>query len=68
MFVREDRRNRGIGSELIRAVIDATQERRYVRVVLSPTGRSVPFYRRAGFVAADGEAGGLLLLRPNPLS
>jgi GNAT superfamily N-acetyltransferase len=68
MFVREDCRNRGIGSALIRAVIDAAQERRYVRVVLSPTARSVPFYRRAGFVAADGEAGELLLLRPNPLS
>jgi GNAT superfamily N-acetyltransferase len=57
MFVREDRRNRGIGSALIRAVIEAAQERRYVRVVLSPTRRSVPFYRRAGFVDADGEAG-----------
>ena len=68
MFVREDRRNRGIGSALIRAVIDAAQERRHVRVVLSPTARSVPFYRRAGFVAADGEAGELLLLRPTPLS
>ena len=68
MFVRADCRNRGIGSALIRAIIDAAAERRYVRVVLSPTDRSVPFYRRAGFVAADGEAGELLLLRPNPLS
>jgi GNAT superfamily N-acetyltransferase len=65
MFVREDRRNRGIGSALIAAVIDAATERRYARVVLSPTARSVPFYRRAGFVAADGEAGELLLLQPN---
>ena len=68
MFVRADRRNRGIGSALIRAVIDTAAERRYARVVLSPTERSVPFYRRAGFVAADGEGGELLLLRPNPLS
>jgi GNAT superfamily N-acetyltransferase len=67
MSVRADCRNRGIGSALIRAVIDAAAERRYVRVVLSPTSRSVSFYRRAGFVAADGEAGELLLLRPNPL-
>jgi GNAT superfamily N-acetyltransferase len=67
MFVRADRRNRGIGSALIRAVIDAAAQRRYVRLVLSPTARSVSFYRRAGFVAADGEAGELLLLRPNPL-
>jgi len=61
--VREDRRNRGIGSALIGAVIDAANERRCARVVLSPTARSVPFYRRAGFVAADGEAGELMLLR-----
>jgi GNAT superfamily N-acetyltransferase len=65
MFVRKDCRNRGIGSALLDAVIEAAQAREYVRVVLSPTARSVPFYRRAGFVDADGAAGEVLLLRPN---
>lgn len=65
MFVREDCRNRGIGRALLDAVIAAAQARNYARVVLSPTERSVPFYRRAGFVDADGEAGAVLLLRPS---
>lgn len=65
MFVREDRRNRGIGSALLTALIDAAHEHGYVRVVLSPTPRSVPFYRRAGFVDADGKAGEVLLMRPS---
>ena len=68
MFVREGQRNRGIGTALIHAVIGEAQARGYVRVVLSPTPRSVPFYRRAGFVDAGGETGERLLLRPNPLS
>lgn len=68
MFVRADCRNRGVGSALIKAVIEAAEQRRYVRVVLSPTARSVPFYRRAGFVDADGAAGERLLMRPNRLS
>jgi hypothetical protein len=31
--------------------------RGYARLVLSPTQRAVPFYRRAGFVDADEAAG-----------
>jgi GNAT superfamily N-acetyltransferase len=62
MFVREESRNRGVGSALLAAVVAAAQERAYVRIVLSPTLRSVPFYQRAGFVAADGGRGGELLL------
>ncbi len=68
MFVRADCRNRGVGSALINAVIEAAEQRRYVRVVLSPTARSVPFYRRAGFVDADGAADERLLMRPNRVS
>jgi GNAT superfamily N-acetyltransferase len=68
MFVRAECRNRGVGSALIRAVIEAAEQRRYVRVVLSPTARSVPFYRRAGFVDADNAAGERLLMRPNRLA
>ena len=68
MFVRGDCRSRGIGSALLGAIVDAAHERRYARLVLAPTARSVPFYRRAGFVEADGEEGELLLLRPTRVS
>ena len=68
MFVRAECRNRGIGAALLGALIDAATERAYVRPVVSPTARSVPLYRRAGFVDADGEGGELLLLRPGRLT
>jgi GNAT superfamily N-acetyltransferase len=65
MFVREDLRNRGIGSVLLTTIIDAADERRYVRLVLSPDARALPFYRRAGFIVADDTAGEeRLLVRP----
>jgi GNAT superfamily N-acetyltransferase len=53
MFVREDLRNRGIGSALLGAIITEAEAPGYARIVLSPTERAVPFYRRAGFVDAD---------------
>ncbi|HEX5620339.1 MAG TPA: GNAT family N-acetyltransferase, partial [Solirubrobacteraceae bacterium] len=62
MFVREDVRNRGVGSALLAAVIAAADERDYVRLVLSPSPRSVPFYERAGFVVPDERAGDHRLL------
>src|SRR6478735_4402117 len=65
-FVREDLRDRGIGSALLAAVIAESEARGYARLVLSPTERAVPFYERAGFVAADASAGGdRLLVRPH---
>ncbi|HEY7620275.1 MAG TPA: GNAT family N-acetyltransferase [Solirubrobacteraceae bacterium] len=65
MFVREEFRNRGIGSALLTAVIAAADERAYVRLVLSPSARSLPFYRRAGFIVPDDNAGDhRLLVRP----
>jgi GNAT superfamily N-acetyltransferase len=57
MFVREDLRNRGIGSALLAAIVATSEERGYARLVLSPTERAVPFYRRAGFIDADESAG-----------
>lgn len=57
MFVREDLRNRGIGSALLGAIIGESEARGYARLVLSPTERAVPLYRRAGFVDADAAAG-----------
>jgi GNAT superfamily N-acetyltransferase len=65
MFVREGYRNRGIGSALLTAIIAAAEERGYARLVLSPSERALPFYRRAGFVVPDHRAGDdRLLVRP----
>lgn len=64
MFVREEQRNRGIGSALLSAIIAVAHVRGYARLTVSPTPRAVPFYRRAGFVDVDGEAAELLLSRP----
>jgi len=52
-------RNQGTGTRLLAAVLRYADERGFARVVLSPSERSVPFYRRAGFGPA-----GPLLLRP----
>jgi GNAT superfamily N-acetyltransferase len=57
MFVRDDVRDRGVGSALLAALVEAADERGYVRLVLSPTLRAVPFYERAGFVVPDERAG-----------
>jgi GNAT superfamily N-acetyltransferase len=65
MFVREGFRDRGIGSALMTTVITAADERCYARLVLSPSARALPFYRRAGFVVPDDAAGDdRLLVRP----
>jgi GNAT superfamily N-acetyltransferase len=57
MFVRDDVRDRGVGSALLAALIEAADARRYARLVLSPTLRAVPFYERAGFLVPDERAG-----------
>jgi GNAT superfamily N-acetyltransferase len=62
MFVREDVRNRGIGSALLGAIIAAADERRYARLVLSPSARALPFFCRAGFSIAEEGAGDHRLL------
>jgi GNAT superfamily N-acetyltransferase len=65
MFVREEVRNRGVGSALLSAIIAAAEERGYARLVLSPSARALPFYRRAGFVVPDDAVGDdRLLVRP----
>lgn len=67
VFVREELRNRGIGTALLRAVIGAADDRRYERLVLSPSARAVPLVRRAGFVAPGVTPGETrLLVRPGP--
>ena len=52
-------RSRGIGTALLTALLSYAQAEGFVRVVLSPSERSVPFYRRAGFGPASS-----LLVRP----
>jgi GNAT superfamily N-acetyltransferase len=63
LFVREHARNRGIGAALLDTLISCADRRGYVRLVLSPSGRAVPFFRRAGFSVADETSDALLLVR-----
>lgn len=58
-FVLPAHRDQGVGSLMLAAALRYADERGFARVVLSPSERSVPFYRRAGFAPADA-----LLLRP----
>jgi GNAT superfamily N-acetyltransferase len=58
-FVLPDYRDQGTGSQLLAAILRYADEHGFARVVLSPSERSIPFYRRAGFGPADA-----LLLRP----
>jgi GNAT superfamily N-acetyltransferase len=60
VFVLAAYRNRGIGRRLVSAALDYADENGFVRVVLSPTERSIPLYERAGF----GPAGALMLRTP----
>jgi GNAT superfamily N-acetyltransferase len=53
VFVLAEHRNRGVGRRLLDAAVDHARSNAYVRLVLSPSERSIPFYRRAGFRAAD---------------
>jgi len=57
MFVREEHRSRGVGSLLLMSIV-AADEQGYARLVLSPSARALPFYRRAGFIVPDDAAAG----------
>ncbi len=48
-FVLPEHRDRGVGSTLLKAVMNHARLCGAVRIVLSPSERSVPFYQRAGF-------------------
>ena len=63
MFVREDLRGRGIGSALLAALIAAADERRYVRLVVSPSARAQSLYWRAGFIVPDPAGDDRLFVR-----
>ena len=60
-FVLTACRSQGIGSLLLRALLAYADDHEYVRVVLRPSQRAIPFYRRLGFSADTG-----LLVRRRP--
>jgi GNAT superfamily N-acetyltransferase len=60
-FVLAAYRSQGIGSLLARALLGYADDHGYVRVVLHPSERSIPFYGRLGFSADDS-----LLVRHRP--
>ena len=59
-YVRPEHRNGGLGARMLDALTSYADERGFVRVVLSPSERSVPFYERGGFVPATS----LMVRRP----
>jgi GNAT superfamily N-acetyltransferase len=63
MFVREDARNRGIGTQLLAVLVAAADQRGYVRLVLSPSPRATSFFRRFGFEVADEKSAAPLFAR-----
>lgn len=48
-YVRPEHRNNGLGGRLLDVLTSYADEQGFVRVVLSPSERSVPFYERGGF-------------------
>jgi GNAT superfamily N-acetyltransferase len=48
-YVRAEHRGTGLGAGLLAACTSYADEQGFVRLVLSPSPRSVPFYARAGF-------------------
>lgn len=49
VYVDPARRDAGIGGRLLDAAVAHARQSCFARLVLSPSRRSVPFYRRAGF-------------------
>lgn len=58
-FVLRSHRNQGIGRLLLTALVAHADAHGYVRVVLRPSERAIPFYLRAGFTPDGG-----FLVRP----
>ena len=53
VFVLERHRDAGVGRLLVDEAIAYARDEDLVRLVLSPSPRSVPFYERAGFATTD---------------
>ncbi|MGC2484852.1 MAG: GNAT family N-acetyltransferase [Acidimicrobiales bacterium] len=54
VYVRSSFRNVGIGTDLVRFIIDEARDMQLSYLGLHPSERSVPFYRRLGFAAYEG--------------
>lgn len=52
-YVRPEHRDAGLGSRMLAALTSYSDDHGLVRVILSPSERSVPFYERAGFSASN---------------
>jgi GNAT superfamily N-acetyltransferase len=52
-YVRPENRDAGLGTRLLAALTAYADEHGFVRVILSPSERSVPFYERGGFSASN---------------
>ncbi|MQA02856.1 MAG: GNAT family N-acetyltransferase [Streptosporangiales bacterium] len=59
LYVRPAHRGQRIGGDLLDGAVAYAREHHLDRIVLHPSERSVPFYRRAGFGVAD-----MLLVHP----
>lgn len=53
VYVEPDLRNEGVGAQILKRMIGMGREMGLESVVLWPTPRSVPFYRRHGFEPTD---------------
>lgn len=51
-FVLAEHRNEGVGERLLTACVEYADAHDFVRIVLSPSERSIPLYARAGFTEA----------------
>jgi GNAT superfamily N-acetyltransferase len=53
VYVQPAHRDGGLGSRMLRAVIDASRAEGFSLIVTWPSDRSYPFYERAGFARHD---------------
>jgi GNAT superfamily N-acetyltransferase len=61
-YVRPEWRSQGVGTALLTELLAYARSEGFVRIVLRPSERSIPFYRRAGF----GPATPLMLAELEP--
>ena len=62
-FVLASHRDQGIGARLLTGLLAHADGQGYIRVVLRPSERAIPFYRRAGF---NPDGGFLIRYPPQP--
>ena len=60
-YVRPEHRNSGLGTVMLNALTEHADRHGFVRILLSPSDKSIPFYERGGFREAYD-----LMIRPQP--